>query len=142
MIWTDEQVEWVVDFIDVAGPAMELTGWRIVLQDGYPAAADAAAQINCIYGKKFAQLWLAKDFFTYPFESAAQYLVHELCHLYADPCDKLVEALQVPLSLHSYEMFVSAFNMLSEVMVDTIAHAIVNLLDLDDLRADYEELTA
>lgn len=142
MIWTDEQVQWVVDFIAQAGPAMELAGWRIRLEQDYPESADAAAQIHCVYGKKFAQLWLRKDFFDNPFETASQYLVHELCHLYADPCDKLVETLATPLGTFAHGAFVAAFNMQSELMVDTIAHAIVNLLDLDDLECSYGELTA
>lgn len=130
--FTEEFRQALSNWITHMAAWMEIRDWEIVLHDSPPDNAEAAAMMDCTYGKKRGNLHLAHDFFSYQEKDQEHYLIHELCHIVHDNVDKVLEdkSLSTVLGIPAYTMVYAHYCLQMETFTDTFA-IIVRLLMAD-----------
>lgn len=110
---------------------VESTDWRVQISSEYPDGEDAMASIECIYGRRLANLRLCKDFPTLKPEQQRHTLVHEILHIVTDACDNVIQNADLPavLGRPAYTILNATWRTQVEYLTDTLAYAIDELLD-------------
>lgn len=127
--FTDEFKEAIADYIAYLAQTLEISNWRIILDDGYPAEDDVAAQIGCTYGRRVATLQLAKDFFSAPAEKQRHYLIHEVVHVMTEGMDNIIEnKLDELIGKPAFTVLHEAWAVQVEYHVDQLAYIIEDLI--------------
>lgn len=127
--FTPEFVKALNKWITHVAAWLEIRDWEIVLLDAPPDDKDAAASMDCTYGKKRANLQLAHDFFMYRPDLQEHYLIHELCHIVHDNVDKVIEdqGLSLILGKPAYTILERMYVLQMEVFTDTFACIVVEM---------------
>lgn len=108
---------------------LEIQDWRITLLGTY-AEGDAAASIKCVYGRRIAELALAKEFFEFPAEQQRHYIVHELVHVITDGCDNVIEnGLDEILGKPAWVVLRETWRVQIEYLTDQLTYVVNELLD-------------
>lgn len=103
---------------------MGLDGWVFEIQ-AEPCGKDNLAEIDAIYGQRFAKVYLAKDWEKLDSIAMRDTLVHELIHAHLAPLTELCHDLLDTAAQHKKEskMAKSALYYMEERTVDQIAVA-------------------
>ena len=129
-----ENKEYWEQYLRTLADQMGLRDWRIELSDEYPEKEDAAAQVNCVYGRKLAHIRLAKEWGTYSKEEQRHYLVHELVHPHIEPMFCMVENdMKGVLGNQAYEVLIWPYRRTMEFTVDGLASVIASFIPLPDV---------
>jgi hypothetical protein len=105
------------------GDRFGLKDWRIDVSDEPPSNEDAIANIECVYGRKWAIIRLSDKWLADPEEEQRLYAIHELIHAHYSHADGVAEEL---LSKGERRAYIRAL----EYGVDGLANAIAPLLPL------------
>jgi hypothetical protein len=116
--------------------------WTIVLINEPPGDLQAAASIECIYGRRWADLSIATDFFNEPPEKQRHYLLHELCHIVLDPVDKVLHYsdMNIMAGIPAWKVFLSAYTLALENVVDHWATIVEDFFNDEKEYVTYHKL--
>jgi hypothetical protein len=109
---------------------IELRDWTIVISDDPPSNPDHIACMNCVYGRKRANIHVAADFWTTTPEDQRQAICHELVHIFLKPLEFNLNNVEQPLGTTAFHLLSEAHRDLAEYAVDALADAIAKHLPL------------
>jgi hypothetical protein len=98
-----------------------LRDWQIAIYEDAPAASEALASIEPVYGRKWAALRLSDRFLSETQGEQRHTIAHELIHCHFAPLQRLIEA---------NDEMTQGYKMAIEYAVDGLADAIAPLLPL------------
>lgn len=104
---------------------MGLKDWDFLLREE-PAEGRALAQVETIYGQKYANIWVGVDFWDRDPDTQRHVIVHELVHCHQAVTTHMIAGsfLAEKLGQSAYEVFASAYEQAAEYTTDAIATAI------------------
>lgn len=107
-------------------PFMGISAWEINLLESPPSSDDAGACIDCIYGRKVANLELSLDFYSFPRHTQEHYLIHELVHVMFNAIDDVIDHsnLETIMGKPAQIVFTANYNTAMEGVVDQVAETI------------------
>lgn len=122
------------EYLSRVACALELSDWRLSLEESPPGNDDALAEVRPTYGRRIALIYIDDRFFELSREAQRVVVAHELIHLHLEPASKFArEALDELLGKPALEAFWQGFTLLFEYGVDAIAHAVAPALPLPGL---------
>jgi hypothetical protein len=65
--------------------ALKLSDWRVEIDDRPPDSGRATAEVECVYGRRYAVVRLSERFLEQPPDEQRNSLVHELIHCHLNP---------------------------------------------------------
>lgn len=109
---------------------LEMNDWRLTLLDELPANGQAAASIECIYGRRVADLRLEQHFADNAPDKQQHYIVHEIVHLLTDGIDNVIEnGVETLIGRPAYTVLHEAWDVQVEYLTDHLAYVLVDLMD-------------
>lgn len=118
---------------------LTLRDWQIHILDLTPDREDTMACIKAVYGRRVAEIKLARDWWDNPPEKLRHTIVHELLHLHHDGMDTVLHGLKPTLGEAIYNPVYEAFRWQMEVATDAVADAIGPLLPLPEIPTEAED---
>lgn len=110
---------------------LEMQDWRINLIDA-PAdlasedgSSNTAASIKLVYGQRLAELRLSWLFFDTSRERQEHILIHEICHIYSEGIDSVIQnGPEALMGKPAYTIFFENYKLSMEIMTDTFANVL------------------
>lgn len=127
---TDAQFTRLQRYLRKLADLLGLRDWDIELQQEWTGNEDAAASVQCVYGRKFARVWVAKDFFTFAPEKQRAFCTHELMHCHLQPLTNVLVNTKPHLASATYDVIYKSHLDALEYATDGIAVAVARFLPL------------
>lgn len=114
----------LIAYIRSTADAMGLRDWDIRLDEEW-AQQGKAASVQAAYGRKFARIWIGREFRTESPEDQRNTVVHELIHLHLESAgDMVFSDLEKILGRPADAVFTNGFSRQLEYGVDALACAL------------------
>lgn len=128
--FTNRQKKALSNYVTHVLKQLELSDWRINLSDDPPEHGDAGASITSTYGRQLATLNLPNGFFDDDLTKIEHYLIHEICHLYSEGIDNVINnGPEILMGKPAFTVFFEAYKVAMEYMTDKLAYVVADLLD-------------
>lgn len=124
--------ETVPQYVARLANLMGLEGWTFEVQ-GDPCDKDNMAEIDAVYGQRFAKVYLSQDWHTFSPELLRDTLVHELVHAHFAPMSELSHDLLDAAAKKHAKTAKAALSYMEERIVDQIACAWARTLPLPEV---------
>ena len=124
-----QDAETVPQYVARLAGLMGLEGWTFEVQSEF-CDKDNMAEIDAVYGQRFAKVYLSQDWHTFSPELLRDTLVHELLHAHFAPISELSSDLLDAGSKKNAKVAKAALSYMEERIVDQIACAWARTLPL------------
>jgi hypothetical protein len=127
---TDAQHKRLQRYFRKLADQLGLRDWDIELQQEWNDREGAGASVQCVYGRKFARIWVCDEFFTSDPEDQRATCVHELMHCHLDAMRLPFVNAKPQLMPAVYDTLYECHRDALEYATDGIAVAVARLLPL------------
>ena len=106
-----------------------LSGWKIRVHVGDPGATDtghdAIAAVECVYGRRIANIALSPDFLSMDPEEQRHVILHEFLHIHTRQVhDLILGTLPKSLGQPAFDAFMGGLTLADEHAIDGLASAV------------------
>ncbi len=137
---TEEQYDKLGGYVQTIRDALAMTNWTVRLEHR-PAEDGNTAEIQCVYGRKLANLRVCDDWWERTPDDQRHTIVHELLHCHLDGADTVIRGLREVLGGPAHSVACEAHHTALEFAADGIADAVSPLLPLPPWAHDEEGTT-
>ena len=127
---TDAQHKRLSRYFRKLADQLGLRDWEVELQREWNDRPHAGATVQCVYGRKYARIWVAEGFFGYDPPTQRAFCTHELMHCHLDPMRVALANLKDHLAPAVYDLISESHRDALEYATDGIAVAVARLLPL------------
>lgn len=129
--------EEISTYLRACADLMELRDWTFNLAYEEPKDDKSGAAIECIYGRKWADVFIRGDAPERPIEEFRQTIAHELVHCHLIVMWQMVQTDLLPhLGQTAYDLYCDAFRRGMEYAVEALSESIAPRLPLIQWPAD------
>ena len=127
--FTDDDFDYLGDYIRELANTMNLYDWRLTLSYAVPSETEdghynSGAMIDIVYGKRVATIHLPRDFQDNEPDRQVQFLCHELSHCITDDMETLTWGLKDWMGDGPFRTWYIGFRLAYELTTDHIGEIV------------------